>query len=56
MKQEAINCRAVPESVVKGGAEVRRDKNGGFASTGGMKDMVEGAHKSCFSGMIATVS
>jgi len=41
---------------VKGSAEVKRDKNCGFMSIGGMIDVVEGAEESCFSRMIATVS
>ena len=35
---------------------VKRNKNCGFVSSGGMKDMVEGAQESCFSGVIVTVS
>jgi len=40
---------------VKNCAEVKRDKNCGFISIGGMIDVIEGAEKSCFS-KIATVS
>jgi len=41
---------------VKGCAEVKRYKNCGFMSIGGMIDVIEGAEESCLSRMIATVS
>jgi len=42
---------------VKGCAEIKRYKNCGFMSIGGMIDVIEGAKvESCFSRMIATVS
>jgi len=42
-------------NIVKGCTEVKKDKNCGFMSIGGMIDVMEGAEKSCFSRMIATV-
>jgi len=41
---------------IKGCAKVKRDKNCGFMSIGGMIDVIEGAEENCFSRMIATVS
>jgi hypothetical protein len=41
---------------VKGGIEIKRDKNSGFMSVGGMVDMIEGGEESCFGGVIAAVS
>jgi len=41
---------------VKGCAEVKRDENYRSMSIGGMIDVIEGAEKSCFSRMIATIS
>jgi hypothetical protein len=53
---KAIQEDRVVDSVKGQSAEVKKDKNWGFMSIGGMIDVIKGAEESCFSRMIAAVS